>query len=151
MVSVNQRVSSSRGRDENETEAEDNYSEHPAKIVRKPVRPFNRAVINETNLDLTPSFVLTQKQLLSTNIMKAKNNQAFYMSMIKGKEMHTDVTVSHDYQELADEEYLLLKDVFLKSNIEQNSLERQKQTLEDQESHWKVSRSATASHEPRKG
>ena len=73
------------------------------------------------------------------------------MSMIKGKEVHTDVNVSHDYQELADEEYILLKDVFLKSNIEQSSLERQRQTLEDQESQWKMSRSATANNEPRTG
>ena len=121
---MNQRVSSSRGNDGNETEDEDDYNENPNRVTRKPVRPFNRAVINETNLDLSPSFVLTQKQLLVKNIRKVKNHQTFYMSMIKGKELNADVNTSHDYTELPDEEFQLLKDVFLKSHIEKTYLEK---------------------------
>ena len=112
VVSLNHRVNSSRGEDGNETEGDDNYSENPSKI-RKPVRPYNRLVVNETNLDLTPSYMLTQKQLLAKNIRKAKNHQAFYMSMIKGRELNADVNTSHDYNDLPEEEFKLLKDVWL--------------------------------------
>ena len=46
------------------------------------------------------------------------------MSMIKGKELNQDVNTSHDYTELPDEEFQLLKDVFLKSHIEKTYLEK---------------------------